>query len=327
MGEHHRAIDSGRRALAGATALGDFALQVEADCYLGQAFYLLGNYRQAIEHLARGVASLGEGLRHERFGLPTLPSVFSRTWLAWSHAERGEFTDGIVCAEEAARIAEAADHPYSLGIASYGLGGVYLRMGNLSKAIAALERGLDLCQGGRLLTLFVVTAVHLGYAYALAGRTGEALPLLDQAVEQAGASRLGAWHSLGVAWLGEAYRLAGRLEEAHERIRQALEVFRQRGERGYEAWALRGLAELHTRRDSPDLHQAEDLYRQAMSLAEALGMRPLVARCHLGLGILYRQTGRLPEAQGELSPAIDAFRGMEMTFWMTQAEAELAQLL
>ena len=326
MGEHHRAIDSGRRALAGATALGDFALQVEADCYLGQAFYLLGSYRQAIEHLERGVASLEDGLRHERFGLPTLPSVFSRTWLAWSHAELGEFSDGVVWVEEAARIAEAADHPYSIGIASYGMGGLYLRMGNLFKAIAALERGLDLCQGGRLLTLFVVTGIHLGYAYALAGRSAEALPLLDQAVEQAGASRLDAWHSLGVAWLGDAYRLAGRLEEAHHRIRQALEVFRLRGERGYEAWALRGLAELHTRGDSPDLQRAEDFYRQAMSLAEELGMRPLVARCHLGLGILYREMGRLPQVQGELSPAIDSFRSMGMTFWLAQAEAELARM-
>ena len=126
--------------------------------------------------------------------------------------------------------------------------------------------------------------------------------------------------------MGDAYRLAGRLEEAHHRIRQALEVFRLRGERGYEAWALRGLAELHTRGDSPDLQRAEDFYRQAMSLAEELGMRPLVARCHLGLGILYREMGRLPQAQGELCPAIDSFRSMGMTFWLAQAEAELARM-
>ncbi len=325
MGEHHQAIDSGRRALADATALGDFALQVETDCYLGQAFFLLGNYRQAIEHLERSVTSLENGLRQERFGLPTLPSVFSRTWLAWSHAELGDFANGVVRAEEAARIAEEADHPYSMGIASYGLGGLYLRMGNLSKAIAALERGLELCQGGRLLTLFVVTGIHLGYAYALAGRAAEALPLLDQAIEQAAASRLDAWHSLGVAWLGEAYQLAGRPEEAHDRIQQALEVSHRRRESGYEAWALRGFAELHTRGDAPDHRQAEGLYRQAMSLAETLSMRPLVARCRLGLGILYREMGRLPQAQGELSPVIDSFRSMGMTFWLTQAETELAK--
>lgn len=179
VGEHHRAIDSGRRALASATVLGDFTLQLDTDCYLGQAFYLLGSYRQAMEHLEMGVESLEGGVLHESFGLPSRPSVFSRTWLAWCHAERGEFADGIVRAEEAVRIAEAANHPYSVGVASYGVGGLCLRKGDLPKAILALERGLDLCQAGRLLVLFVVTAVHLGYAYALIGRVADALSLLE----------------------------------------------------------------------------------------------------------------------------------------------------
>jgi class 3 adenylate cyclase/tetratricopeptide (TPR) repeat protein len=325
MGEHHRAIDSGRRALASAAALGDFALQLETDCYLGQAFYLLGSYRQAMEPLGRSVASLEGGLRHERFGLPSLPSVFSRTWLAWCHAELGEFAEGILHAVEAARIAEAADHPYSLGVASYGVGGLCLRKGDLPMAIAALERGLDLCQVGKPPALLVVTAIHLGYAYALAGRIAEALPLLEQAVEQSASMQMGAWHSLGVAWLGEAYWLAGRLEEAQDRLQQALEVFRRRGERGYEAWALRVLGEIHARRDPADSRQAEGFYRQAMAQAEELGMRPVVARCHLSLGALYQGAGHLPQARSELSTAIDLFRAMGMTFWQAQAEAKLVK--
>ena len=325
MGEHHRAIDSGERALASAMTLGDFALQLETDCYLGQAFYLLGRYRQAMKHLGRSVASLPERLRHERFGLPSLPSVFSRTWMAWCHAERGEFVAGIALSEEAVQIAEAADHPYSMGVASYGVGAVSLRKGDLPKAISALERALNFCQTGRLPVLFVVTAVHLGYAYAFAGRIAEALPLLEQAVEQAGSMRLGAWHSLGVFWLAEAYRLAGRQDEAHANIQQTLEVFHRRGERGYEAWALRLLGEIHAGR-AGDLQQAEDFYHQAMSVADELGMRPLVARCHLDLGVLYRDTGRLPETHPELSAAIDLFRTMEMTFWLKRAEAELAKI-
>ena len=32
-------------------------------------------------------------------------------------------------------------------------------------------------------------------------------------------------------------------------------------------------------------------YRQALALAEELGMRPLVAHCHLSLGKLYATTG------------------------------------
>jgi Flp pilus assembly protein TadD len=55
-------------------------------------------------------------------------------------------------------------------------------------------------------------------------------------------------------------------------------------------------------------------------------MRPLQAHCHLGLGLLYAQTGRAEQARTALATAIDLYRAMEMTFWLPQAEAVLAQV-
>jgi len=55
-------------------------------------------------------------------------------------------------------------------------------------------------------------------------------------------------------------------------------------------------------------------------------MRPLVAHCHLGLGTLYAQTGQREQARAELSTAIDLYRDMDMTFWLPQTEAALAQV-
>ena len=54
-------------------------------------------------------------------------------------------------------------------------------------------------------------------------------------------------------------------------------------------------------------------------------MRPLQAHCHLGLGTLYVQTGRPEPARAALTTAIALYRAMEMTFWLPQAEAALAQ--
>jgi Flp pilus assembly protein TadD len=55
-------------------------------------------------------------------------------------------------------------------------------------------------------------------------------------------------------------------------------------------------------------------------------MRPLQAHCHRGLGTLYAEIGRRELAHAELSTAIELYRAMDMTFWLPQAEAALAQV-
>ena len=61
-----------------------------------------------------------------------------------------------------------------------------------------------------------------------------------------------------------------------------------------------------------------------MALAEQLEMRPLQARCYLGLGKLYRRVGRPDEARAELATVVAMLREMGMAFWLPEAEAELA---
>jgi tetratricopeptide (TPR) repeat protein len=120
--------------------------------------------------------------------------------------------------------------------------------------------------------------------------------------------------------------LAGRLGEAHPLAEHALALARERQEQGHQAYALRLLGEIAARREPPESVLAEAHYRQAVALAEELGMRPLVAHCHLGLGTLYAKIGQREPARAELSAAIDLYRAMDMTFWLPQAEAALAEL-
>jgi hypothetical protein len=77
----------------------------------------------------------------------------------------------------------------------------------------------------------------------------------------------------------------------------------------------------------PEAEPAAHHYRQALVLAEELGMRPLKAHCHLGLGILYTKVGRPQSARAELYTAIELYCAMDMTFWLLHAEATLAQAL
>ena len=77
--------------------------------------------------------------------------------------------------------------------------------------------------------------------------------------------------------------------------------------------------------DPPHAEEAEAHYREALALAEELGMRPLQAHCHLGLGSLYAKIGQQEQARTELSAAIDLYRAMDMTFWLPQAETAGAE--
>jgi tetratricopeptide (TPR) repeat protein len=127
--------------------------------------------------------------------------------------------------------------------------------------------------------------------------------------------------------VSEAYLLAGRRQEAVQLAGRALDLARAHKERGHEAWALRLLGEIAAHQAPPEIEAAAQHYRQALTLAEDLGMRPLVAHCDLGLGKLYAKTGQREQARAALSTAIKLYRGMEMTFWLPQAEAVLAGAL
>ena len=326
VGEPDRAIECGQHALALATGVGDFTLLIKTRLVLGQAYLALGAYRQAMECFRSCMASVEGERRSERFGQPALPSVVSRTYLIWSLAECGEFADGIVRGDEVIQIAESVGHPYSRILAYFAVGGLYLRKGELDKAVPVLEDGLALCQSGNFPLLFPTVASYLGYAHALDGRMVEALPLLEQAVEQGASMRFMFGHSLRVGWLAEAYLLAGRREDASPLAKRALTLSREHKERPHEAWTLRLLAEIAAHPDRPDVETAQDHYQAALALATELGMRPLIVHCHFGLGQLYRRTGRRHQAHEHVTTALAMYREMDMRFWLGRAEAEMREL-
>jgi tetratricopeptide (TPR) repeat protein len=272
------------------------------------------------------VTSLQGAQRRERLGQANLPSVQSLAFLATCHAELGMFAEGRAFGEEGLRIAEAVAHPSSLMLASWGIGLLSLYQGDLRRALPLLERAVGLCQNADLPFYFPRMAAAVGAAYNLGGRIADAVPLLTQAMEQTIATAMGGFQTRCCLPLGEAHLLAGQLEEAQALAERALALTREHQERGNEAYALRLLGEIAAYRTPPDVDQAAAHYRQALALAEELGMRPLQAHCHFGLGTLYAATGQREPARAELATAIAMYRAMEMTFWLPQAEAALAQV-
>jgi class 3 adenylate cyclase/tetratricopeptide (TPR) repeat protein len=323
MGDPAGAMVVVQQALELAAALGDSALQVEASQYLGRAYHAIGDFGRAAALLRWSV----EATDRESDSSSTNVRIRSQAWLAQTLGALGAFTEGRRHGEEALRLATLAGRGVTPVVVHSRLGGLYLAQGDLEPAIRVLEQGLALCRASGNRNMSRLIATSLGYASVLQGRLAEGHALLEEGISEGiHTGVLGDDHSLRVAWLSEVCRLAGRGEEAWQHARQALDLARQQKTRGNEALALHQLGVVQAYAEPPDAAQAEAYYQQALALAEALGMRPLQAHCHRGLGRLYATTGQREQAHTALSTAVEMYRGMEMTFWLPETEAALAQV-
>jgi tetratricopeptide (TPR) repeat protein len=149
----------------------------------------------------------------------------------------------------------------------------------------------------------------------------EGLPLLERA-----ASLKRGHYRFRWGYLAEAYSKLGRADEARELAERFLTRAHESKARSQEAWALRLLGGLAATAPTPDPDRAEEHYRRALALAEELGMRPLAARIHLGLGRLWRGSVKRPEAAQALTQAAALLREMDMRPWLEEALAELRAL-
>jgi tetratricopeptide (TPR) repeat protein len=331
MGDLEPALATGYRVLDLAATRRDLSLQALAYFVLGEVYYNLGDYYRAIDMLQRSVESLDHAESQDRFGAstlgPGLQSVASRCWLIQALADVGAFAAGMALAEHTLQLAEADGHPYTLVLAYGRVGDLYLGKGEVHQAMPAFERGLELVYVWGIQQYRLWLEWGLGYALALSGRIPEALALLERTVGQARSISLTNRNFLNtVCWACEVYMLAGHIADAYNLAMQSLTFARKHKERGNEAWNLRLLGYIAMHRKPPEAEAAATYYQQALALANELGIRPLQAHCHLGLGTLYSQTGRATQARSELSAAIDLYRAMEMAFWLSQAETALSQV-
>ena len=322
-GHPEQAVVCGQRALT--LIHGDVVLRMTAQLYLSYAYYSLGVYPAAVTLLTEALGSLADLPPRARLGA-ALPAVALRQSLVQSMTELGQFDDGIRYGQEAIRIAELTGHPFSLYQACRSLARLYLCRGAFSHALPLLERTLALCQEADLPYGVPGTLFRLGWAYAQAGRPTEALPYLDQAGQWAASHQTDEENAIRLVLLGESYVSLGDLAAAIPPAHAALALAQERQERGFQAYALRLLGALAAQGPEPDVAAAAGYYRQSIRLAQELGMRPLLAHGHLGVGLLYSRLGRRTQATAALSTAVALYRALAMTFWLPQAEAALAPL-
>ncbi|HZP35367.1 MAG TPA: AAA family ATPase [Methylomirabilota bacterium] len=317
IGDHARGLDFGERGLELAKLTGNLALEVSTRIYLAHVSYDMGRFLAAIRLLHQVVESVKELPEDERFGLPYIVSVHSRTWLALCLAEVGRFSEALDVANEAMRIAGDSDHPSSLTSAHVAVGRVHVRRGQILTSVPILERGLELCRRWNIRLLFPFLAESLGLAYSYSGRVDAGLPLLHEAQAVHMAMRGTAGQAIRLVSLSQGYLAAGELDEAEHLAARGWDMAQQHKEMGNAAYALVQRGEVSLARS--DREQATLHYRHALTIAEELDMRPLAARCRLGLGVAQTQ-------RADVAAALDVLNTLGMPLWSEQAARALLTL-
>jgi class 3 adenylate cyclase/tetratricopeptide (TPR) repeat protein len=325
LGEHARAIEAARTACAIAETVDHLGLRISANYFLAQALWFSGDSLQATDRLRSVIALGNEAPLGERFGIAGAPTVLARLYMAAVLADLGDFANALVLGEEALRMAQSIGHPYSEMYARWGLGYSHLRHGDFAGAIRVLEPGLALCRAAAIRFMLPFIAGSLGSAYLWSGRAAEAVVLLEEAVEAITAMQMLGLRSLFITFLAEAYLVLGQGAKARQQAEQALALARDHEQRGREAWSLKLLGDIHSQTPA-EAEQEDHAYRQALALANKLGMRPLVAHCHFGMAKLDRRRSKQEEARAHLATSITLYAEMDMQFWLGQAQAEMREL-
>jgi predicted ATPase len=326
-GELDEALVTGTRALEIATRLGDLKLRIAGTTYLEQAHYFRGDYERAIELATENLATLPADWSYEYCGLPAPASVYYRVWLVESLAQLGRFAEAADHESKMLRLAEPTRHAFTVGLAYYASATLHLPEGDWVKARPSIEHAIAVARAGNVAVLLPTVTASSAWVLAQLGEAGEALKraregellLQRQAARGMVADRAWAYQALSRACL-----LLGRLDEARCLCDHVVES--SPCHPGFAAYAPHLLGDIATHPDHFDAESGEDHYRQALALAEPRGMRPLVAHCHLGLGKLYRRTGKAAQAREHVARATTMYREMDMRFWLEQAKTETHQL-
>jgi tetratricopeptide (TPR) repeat protein len=313
------ALVTGSRALEIAGRVGELELGIVARSNLQQVRYYRGEYRHVLQFTADNLGALSVGAS-QYFGMGALPSVFGRAYPIMSFAEIGLFTEAAKYAAEAIRIAEPTEHPHTMGWAYYASSMVHVLKGDWVKARSSVEHGMAMLRTGNVADLLPWAVAASAWVLAQLGEISEALNRVDEAKtlleQQAKCGLVGCHCGWAYHAVSHACLLLGWVDEARRLGACAVESSRRQP--GSTAHALHLLGDIATHPERFDVERGAAHYRQALVLAQAHSMRPLVAHCYLGLGKLYHRIGETEHARENFTTATTMYREMEISFWLDQ---------
>jgi class 3 adenylate cyclase/tetratricopeptide (TPR) repeat protein len=321
LNELDEAVVTGARALEIAQRIQEPQLGIVATGCLEQAHYYRGEFARVVQIAIENLAAIPDEWEREYFGLAVPLSVFSRGWLVMSLAELGRFAEAAKYEAEAIRLAESTEHAHTIGWARLTSSMLHFFEGDWARARALVEHWTNIPRTLDVAVLLPWAIASSAWALAQIGDSREALARVregEQLLERQTTLGIVGHRSWAYQALGRACMILGRLDEAKRLGTQALESAKRQP--GFAAHAHHLLAESRIQSGRFDAESAATHYRQAISIAEQHGMRPLVAHCHIGLSQLCRHAGERERAHEHLEAATTMYREMHMGFSLNQGQ-------
>jgi tetratricopeptide (TPR) repeat protein len=315
LDELDEALATGTRALEIAGCFGDLRLRILTTTCLEQAYYYRGEYERVAKIATENLAALPTEWVNEYFGLTVTAPVASRAWLIMSLAELGRFAEATKHEVEAIQIAEPTQHAFTISRAHFAASMLYIIKGDWAKARSRVDDWIATVRTGNVAVLLPWAVAFSARALAEIGEASEALSRVregEQLLERQAARGIVGHRGWAYHAVSRACLLLGRIDEARRLADRSFESSQHQP--GFAAHALHLLGDIAAHPDRLDVESGAAHYRQALTLAKRHGMRPLVARCHLGVGQLYRRIGETERARENLTAATTMHREMDMDF-------------
>jgi DNA-binding SARP family transcriptional activator/tetratricopeptide (TPR) repeat protein len=285
----------------------------------GRACLLASEFRKGRGYLEKGMSLLERAANQEELS-------YAASFLGLILAHLGDFERSFAMQRKSLQIADATRNRTYRSSNLMRLGMSQVIFGDWKAAIAAYDESIRIADEIRNTLVTGMAMGGKGVAVFMCGQRDEGIALMLQGIERLEGSGSHLAFSFFLANLAEMYALQGSVERAVASASKAV-AFRASGETFGDYIAFRALAIAASREHAPDWEQVESHFCTSLDLAHACGARSYVAVTLFRQAELMRSRGDQIPARKALADASALFREMQMTWWLSQADALREQLL
>jgi DNA-binding SARP family transcriptional activator/tetratricopeptide (TPR) repeat protein len=277
-GDLQRAYELGEQLVALGEREDESMVRVEGNYVLGVTSFWLGEFATARDQLERAIAEYApEDARLHVALYSQDPRIVCLSRLAYALSFLGEAERAEQHAQEALRLAEKLEHPFSLAYALNFAVWLAIDRGDEPCARERAERMAGLAEEQQLGFLQPMGVIYRGWMLAGDGSTEEALALIGAGLDAYSASGWSLYRPYSLALLARVCLDAGRNEDARAAISEALELSERIGQRSHEAQLHLLMGELILA-DGGDRATATEHLSSALDVARRQGAVPLEQR-------------------------------------------------